>query len=261
MSKPKTDAASSEVKGGSAELSNNPELLKLEQAVKAEAGTAKSPETSSEEKEVLEAPEHGQAFQELSEKKGFKSVDELVRAYQTTEGYSTQLSQEMKELREEIKQSNAPQSEDPYGDLPQEQKQALDLLRNVVNEEIQKSISPIKEDFEVKKASEQLNAIRDSFKGVSDADLDAAISRKESIPGLSLEEAVKIVTYEAARSDGTTQRKRAAKTKQKNRAYVESGKTSKTGGDIDYSKLSLEELESILPKAGQFIDHKGILQK
>jgi|GEM_PF-2352010 len=259
MSDPKTDAASSNVPGADEQTSNTPELLKLEQAIEAEAGTAESPETSSKENQETDAP-YGKAFQDLAEKKGFKDVDDLVKAYQNAESSSTRISQEIKDLRTEIKQSNAPQADDPYSDLPPEQKQALELLRSVVQDEIGKSISPLKEDFEVKQASLKLQEVRDAFPGVSDYQLDEAITQTEKVPGLTLEQAVKIITYDDARSDGTTQRKRAAKTQQKKRAYVESGKTSKTGGDLDYSKLSLEELEKILPASGQFIDSGGVLR-
>ena len=260
MSKPKTDAASSEVTGGDIQTSNKPELLKLEKAIKAEAGTAESPKTSSKESQKTDAP-HGQAFQELAEKKGFKSVDDLAKAYQNAESSSSKMSQELSEIRKEIKQINAPQPDNPYDKLPPEQKQALDLLRTVVNEEINKNLKPIQEDFEVKKAGQQLQKVRDAFPGVSDSDLDRAITRKEQISGLSLEDAVKIETYETARADGTNQRKRAAKTSDKKRAFVESAKTSKSSGEIDYSKLSLEEMEEILPIHGQFIDSKGVLRK
>jgi len=248
MSEPKTDAASNEAN-----------LVKLEQAVKAEAGKTEAPETSSDDGKETDAP-HGQAFQSLAEKKGFKDVDDLVKAYQNVEGSNTKVSQELKEIRDEIRKSNTPQTKDPYKDLPKEQKEALMLLRTVVQEEIGRSIKPLKEDYEVKRASKQLQDVRDTFPGVSDTDLDEAISRKEKAPGLSLEDAVKIVTYESAKSDGTSQKRRAAKTQQKKRAYVESAKTSKTGGEIDYTKLSLEELENILPAHGQFIDHKGVLR-
>lgn len=257
MSKPKTDAASkSEVVAGDEATSNNPELLKLEKAIKAEAGEEKASETSSDDSQETGAP-HGQAFQQLAEKKGFDSVDDLVRAYENVESSSTRLSQELKGIRDEIRSvKETPQKEDPYADLPKEQQQALNLLRTVVNEEIDKNLSPIREDFEVRRASRQLEEIRDRFPNASDADLDAAITYKEQ-NNVSLEDAVKITTYEAARSDGTTKRKRAAKSQQKKRAYVESAKTHKKRGDIDYSKLSLEELENILPSAGQFVDSSG----
>lgn len=260
MSEPTTDAASSGIRGADDALSNNPELLKLEQAAKAEAGQTEAPETSSEPTSE-DAPEYGEAFQALAEKKGFKSVDDLVKAYENAESFSSKVSQDLKEIRKEIRQSNAPQKNDPYANLPPDQRQALELLRTVVQDEVGKSLSPLREDLEIKKASEEISRVKNVIGDINDAQMEEAISIVERNPSLSLEQAAKIVTYDSARSTGQVNQKRAAKTQQKKRAFVESANTSKTSGDIDYSKLSLEELESILPNDGQFVDFKGVLRK
>lgn len=257
MSEPTTDVASNE---GDAVV-NNPELTKLEQAVNAEAGQTENPETSSEESQAENAPEHGEAFASLAEKKGFKNVDDLVQAYQNAESYSSKMSQQLKGIRDEIRQSNAPQKKDPYADLPQQQKEALQMLRSVVQDEIGKSLSPLREDLEVKRAGEEISQVRSSITGITDAQMDEAVSLVEKNPSLSLEQAAKLATYETTKSQEQVQKKRAAQTQQKKRAFVESASTSKTGGDIDYSKLSLEELENIIPSSGQFVDSKGVLRR
>jgi hypothetical protein len=82
----------------------------------------------------------------------------------------------------------------------------------------------------------------------------------EERPGLTLGDAVKLATYDKVREASQIQQNRTAQAQQKTRSFVESSKTSRSG-DIDYSKLSLEELEAILPKSGQFIDSKGVLQQ
>ena len=249
----KTDAASGDP------VIDSPELGKLEQAV--EAVSEDTPDTSNEEPAKEDAPEMGQAFQDLAEKKGFKSVDDLVQAYQNAEGQNTKLAQEMKGLAKEVKQINAPQADDPYKDLPEDQKQALDLLRGVVGEVVDTKLQPLRTDLDNRSAQSEIDAVKGEYSNASESQIDQAITVVENHPSLTLDDAMKIVTYGEARIASTAQQSKAAKDKQKTRAFVESNKTAKTGGDIDYSKLSLEELEKILPKSGQFIDHKGVLRR
>jgi len=242
------------------EVQKNPELVKLEQAIEAEAVSKDSPT----EDQQSEAP-YGQAFKEIAEKKGFKSPDDLVKAYVNLESQSTKTSQEVKELRElakEIRSAQTPQKQDDlYKDLPQEQRQALELLGKVIDERLESKLQPLKSNLEVQEAQKEMQSVKERFPGVSNADLEEAINYVDKNPSLPLEAAIKIVTYDNASKVQQASEKKTAKTQQKKRAYVESAKGSKTGDSIDYSSLTLEELENILPKDGQFIDSKGTLRR
>jgi len=239
MQDPKTNAAS---------VSD----VEMEQAI-AEAGKAEATETVSEEQTQSEEPQFGQAFQELAEKKGFKSVDDLVNAYKNIEGLTTKTAQEIADLKKLITKNNEPAKKDPYGHLSQEQRDALDLIRSVVNEEVNKTISPLREEYEVKKAGSVIEGIKKQYPFVNDSQVDEAITLMESNPSLSLEQAIKITSFETAMTSGNVARKQVAKTQEKKRAFAESGSTARTGDDTDYSKMSLEELEEILsvPKSGR----------
>lgn len=244
------------------EASSNPELEKLEKAVN-EAVSEDSPESDSQDQASEEkAPEYGEAFQQLAEKKGFKSVDDLVKAYENAESMGTRTAQQLNELMKEVKSLKTPQSQDdPYKDLPKQQREALDLLGKVIDERLEKRLQPLQQDIEVRTAQQEIQKVRESYPTLSDGQLEQAVGVVEKHPSLSLDEAVRIVTYEDAQAVKQANASKAEKTKQKSRAFVESARGSKTGGDIDYSKLSLEELENILPKAGQYVDSKGSLRK
>lgn len=235
-----------------------PTIADLEQAINAAAGQEQTTEAASEDTGDSAAPAEGQALQELLEKKGFKSADDLAAAYMEAEGYNTRLAQQIKDLSSKIERAiPQPKVEDPFSDLPDEQRQALDLLGRIIDQKI----SPLREDLEVRKAGQEIQSVKDAFPGISNEQIEDAMSVVQRSPGLALEDAIKIVTYEAARETSQTQKSRATKTQAKKRAFVETAKTSRSGGDIDYSNLSLEELESILPHTGQYVDSKGKLKR
>jgi len=251
MPEPTTSAASDKV-------ADSPELKQLEQAV-AEAGQTDKTETSSDEQTTETSP-MGEAFAELAQKKGFKSVDDLVDAYKNAESYSTRMSQELKSIKDEIKSLKTPQPEDPYQNLPADQKQALSLLEQVIDKAVSKRLQPLQEDLEVRRAGNQIEAVKGQYPEVSDSDINQALDIMESNPKMPLEYAIKIATFDKVRSSSQQTQKKTEKIQQKERAFVESAKTSKTG-EVDYSKLTLDELESILPSSGQFVDSKGVLRK
>lgn len=244
-------------------VSDNPELAKLEQAVNDQAASQDSPQTDVLEQSADDAPQEGQAFQRLAEKKGFKNVDDLVQAYENMESMGTQTAQQLNEMRKEIRSiKETPQTQDdPMSSLPPEQKEALELLGKVIDERLDSRLQPLKQDLEVRSAQQEIEKIKGQFPGINDVQLEQAVSVVSKHPSLSLDEAVKLVTYEQAAVAGRAKAQKTEKTEQGKRAFVESAKGSKTGTDIDYTKLSLEELENILPKNGQFIDSKGSLRK
>ena len=242
-------------------VTENPELKKLEQAVESEAVSEDSPKLEAEKPASDVAPAEGQAYQALAEKKGFKSADDMAKAYQNAESQNTRLAQEMRDLAKEVKQATAPQADDPFKDIPDDQRQALDLLGRVIDEKLDAKLQPLRSDMEVRSAQSEIAKVRESFPSVDDTQIQQAIGVVDKHPSLSLDDAVRIVTYSEAESTSKVTQAKVATDQQKKRAYVESGKTAKVADTIDYNKLSLEELEAILPKTGQFIDHKGVLRK
>jgi hypothetical protein len=236
------------------------ELAKLEQAVKDAAGESITPDAQeSTAEEAPQAPQFGKEFQDIAEKKGFKSPDDLVRSYRELEAYKTQLEQDRKELLAAVKQT-APQAKDEE-ELPPQQREALSLLEKVVERVMEKKIAPITESFEVQKAKEEISKVQSKFPDFSGYAVENAIRYVQKNPSLTLEEAHKILSYPTRVQEVQTQEFKAAKSAEKAKAYTESARSAKSGSDIDYSKLSLEEMEAILPKAGQYIDHKGKLRR
>jgi hypothetical protein len=235
------------------------ELAKLEQAVKADQAETES--VASEDTQTENAPESpfGEAFAQIADKKGFKSVDDLVRAYENAESFNTKLAQEMQGVKEEIRKVATPQPQ-PQDNLPPEQKQALDMLRGLIREELSGSLEPLKNDFETRRAQESIDKVKQTY-NVSDDDVEQALAIMQQNKSLALEDAVKIATYEQRAQQANLQQGRTAKTQQAKRAFVETAKTSKSSGDTDYSKLSLEELERLIPKDGDYIDSKGVMRQ
>lgn len=234
-------------------------LAKLEEAVQAKAESEAAPDASKDvSDESAPEPQYGEAFQELAEKKGFKSVDDLVRSYQNLESHTTRIEQDRKKLIESVKQV-APTKEQSE-ELPPEQRQALDMLKGVVKEVVDESLGPVKETFDQQRVKEEISEIQTRYPDFKGYALETALRYAMDNPGVSLEDAYKLTSFDSVATVGRTQEAQAAKAKEKSRAFTESAKTAK-GEGVDYSKLSLEEMEQILPKAGQYIDHRGKLRR
>lgn len=248
MPEPTTQAASS----------IDAKLAQMEQEVSAQAGEAETNEQLTETKAPESgAPEYGQAFAELAKKKGFKNPDELVRAYQHLESRSTKAEQQASSLQEQLEQVNKMQATPGITD---DQQQALAILEQTIERVMAKKLAPIQDTLGVQKVDRMvadMQMIRPDFKGeVVDQTLAYMVDHR----GLSMEDAYKIVTFDQHRANSDKQEVRQAKETQKSRAYVESAGSSKTP-ETDYSKLSLAELEEILPSANDFIDHRGKMRR
>lgn len=210
------------------------EIAQIEKAVGAETESA-------EQTEVQEPS----AFDKLAGKKGFKSVDDLVGAYESLESKMNPTMKELKELKgmvKDIQESNKPVKEDPYANLPKEQQEALDLLGSLLDQKLKTKLSPLLKKLEVEEASKQIQTIRKQFPGVDDGEIEQAISIMEKYPKMALEDAVKLSSYDRATSVARKKTETAQKTK---RAFTESATSAKTG-DTDYSKLTISELEEML---------------
>lgn len=214
------------------------EIAEIEKAVSAETESAK-------QTEVAEGGELSN-LDSLLEKKGFGSVDDLADAYTNLESKMNPTMKELKELKEMVKgiqESSKPEVKDPFDDLPQEQREAMDLLNQLLDRQLNTKLSPILKKFEVDEASAEINEVRGQFPGISDVELETAISTMEKYPSMTLGDAVKLASYDRATSSA---RKRTEKTQKKKATFTESATSARTGDSTDYSKMSLEELESML---------------
>lgn len=238
-------------------------LAKLEQAVEAQAGEEAGTETADVETqnkapEAGEQPEYGQAFKELADKKGFKNVDDLVRSYKAVESRSTKAEQAKSALETQISQL---QTMDKKGQLNDEQKQALDTLEATIDKVLSKKLAPVQEALGVQKVDRMVADLKGQYSDFTGAVVDETLDYMLSNPRVSMEDAYKIVSWDQVKAGGAKTQATQQKQKEKSRAYVEGANTAKGGNDLDYSKLSLEELEEILPSSGQFIDHRGNMRR
>lgn len=227
MSEPKTND------NASTEVTPEMELAELEQAMKSEAGEAKT-EAQTE-------------FEQLAAKKGWNSPDDLAKAYQELESKLTPQSRELKELREmvkEIRESTKKPEVDPLENLPDEQKEAISLLERL----IEKKLSPLYKQVETQEADRRIKAVKGQFPEASDAEIDQALNLMERYHTLPLEDAIKIASYEKVKKGATANQKKAATAQQQKRAFAEGASDARKSDDNDYSKMTIEELESIIPR-------------
>lgn len=186
------------------------------------------------------------AFDELAGKKGFGSVDELVDAYTNLESKMNPTMQELKELKgmvKSIQETNKPEEKDPYVDLPKEQQDAINLLNGLLEKQLSSKLSPLLKKLEVEEAAGRIKSVRAKFPGVSDGELDSAITIMEKYPEMQLAEAVKIASYDRATQEAKKRTERRSKTRS---SFTESASSARTGEDVDYSKMTISELESML---------------
>lgn len=232
-------------------------LEQLEQAVNAASEAEQKQSKDHVESAQENAPEYGQAFKELAEKKGFKTPDDLVRSYKALESRSTKSEQAKSQLEQQVEQMK--QLKDT-GQLNTEQEQALAVLESTIDKVLSKKLAPIQEIIGVQKVDRMigdLQAIHPEFKGaIVDETLDLMMSNKS----LSMEDAYKLASWDSVRQTGQSTATKEKKVQEKSRAFTESAANSKSD-DVDYSKLSLEEMENILPTSGDYVDHKGHLRR
>lgn len=206
--------------------------------------------TSSKTEEAEPTTEQKQsAFEALAAKKNFGSVDDLVVAYENLEKMVAPQSSELKELRkmvEEIKKSTTPAVKDEFDDLPQDQRDALSLIEKLLDRKLESKLSPLLERVEVEKASKKIDEVRKSFPGVNDGEIQQAISIMEKYPSMSLEDAVKIASYERTSKGAAASADRVAKEQKNKRTFTESASSARAGDDVDYSKMSLEDIAEMI---------------
>lgn len=235
MPKPTTDGKAS------IEATPETEIAEIEKAQELEAGKAEQPEKTQEQT----------AFEKLAVDKGFSSVDDLVESYKNLESKLAPQSRELKELKEmvrSIQESTAPKEVDPYEGLPQEQKEALDLLNKVIAQQLDKRLSPLMQKAEVEEAKGKIQVVKQNYPDVTDGDIEHALEVMKKYPKMELDEAIKLVSFDKTYQRATAFSKKTASTQQTRKAFAESASEARRGDDLDYSKMTLEELEQIIPR-------------
>jgi hypothetical protein len=235
MPNPTTDG------NASVEATPEMEIAEIEKAQSSEAGEAKQPEKTQELS----------AFEKLAEVKGFSSVDDLVKSYENLESKLAPQSRELKELKsmvQKIQESTTPKEEDPFGDLPQEQKEAISLLEKIVARQLDQRLSPLVQKAEVEEAKSKIQAVKQTYPDTTDSEIEHALEVMEKYPKMELDEAIKLVSFDKTYQRATTLSKKTASTQQNRKAFAESASEARQGDDLDYSKMTLEELEKIIPK-------------
>ncbi len=241
------------------EASVDQKLEQLEQATNKELAAEVTPEAPKAEEVKSEAPtdEVGQAFKDLQEKKGFKSTEDLARAYKALESRSTKAEQSNRALEEQL---SSVQKMREAGQLSSEQDQALQVLESTIEKVLSKRLRPIEDSIGIQKVDRMIadfQTQRPDFKGaIVDEVLDYMVDHK----GISMEDAYKIKAFDSVSTSAKKSEAVRTRETEVSKAFVESANTAKSGKEIDYSKLSLEELEEIIPAAGQYIDSKGKLR-
>lgn len=157
-----------------------------------ETEKAVSPQIETVTQPVNEAST-GTTFQELAAKKGFKSEDDLARAYAELERSHTKKSMELSELAE-IKLSK-PHVQEKVQQLENEgytQDEAINIVRKLIQDEV----APLREQL----------AIKETFKNEEDmvyAPQVAEVIRKN--PSIPWDVALKSVKYDAVQNKLNTE--------------------------------------------------------
>jgi len=217
------------------------EVAEIEKAQSSEAGEAQQTQDTQELT----------AFEQLAADKGFSSVDDLVNSYKNLEAKLTPQSTELKELKsmvQKIQESTAPKEEDPFENLPEEQKQAISLLENIVAKQLDKRLSPLVQKAEVDDAKSKIQAVKESYPDITDTEIEQSLEVMQLYPKMELSEAVKLVTFDKTYGRAKIASTRTASTQQNKKAFAESASNARQGDDTDYSKMTFEELEQIIPR-------------
>lgn len=218
------------------------EISEIEQAQASEAGEVKQPDKTESELS---------AFDKLAQEKGFKSADALAESYKQLENKLAPQSREIKELKRmvsKIQESTAPKEADPLEDLPEEQKQALDLLAKVIDRRLDDRLSPLVKQAEVDQAKTKIQAVKETYPEITDGEIEHALDIMSDYPKMDLEEAVKISSFDRTYGRLKTVKDKTASTSKNKKAFAESASDARQGDEMDYSKMTLEELEKIIPR-------------
>lgn len=230
----------------------------LEQAP-VEPPKAEQPKTEAKAEEKAE--DLGTKYEELVKKKGFKNQEDLANAYENLEKRASRVENMAREALQKVNEK----AKEPLKEVDEEQEQALGILRNTVQEVVQEvvrnELTPIRVEQDRKYVDQRIAEVQAKFpwfKGQVVQDAVAMVARGEA---RSLEDAAKVLTFDIAIQNASHEAAKEEKVMEKKSAYAESAGEAATSKEVDYSSMTLEELEEVLPKAGTFVDHKGHLRR
>ena len=147
------------------------------------------------------------------------------------------------------------------GELTSDQDKALQVLESTIEKVLSKRLRPIEDSIGIQKVDRMISdfqSVEPDFKGaIVDEVLDYMVDHK----GVSLEDAYKIKAFDTVRTSAKKSDVLKARETEVSKAFVESASAAKSGKEIDYSKLTLEELEEVIPAASQYIDSKGKMRR
>jgi hypothetical protein len=211
----------------------------------------KSEDTSKTEDKTVHL---GKEYEGLISKKGFKSPDDLAKAYQELEGRASRVENM---AREALKKANEKQAEEEDDD----QKEGIELLRGIIREELRGVTAPIMEDRNRKMVEDEIDRVKSVYPDFEGRLVDDSVRMVAEGKANSLEDAYRILTYDLVREKAGLISSKEESRAQKKQAYSEDAKGASGSRELDYENMTLEELEQVLPRVGSFIDHKGKLRR
>jgi len=270
LPKPKKKEPTSPKNRADADFKEAEEALnkKLAEEAKPEGGEkepASKPHDEVEEKTKDEKSEDvtpepldfGQEYERLARKKGFKTPEDLATAYINLESRTSRVENMARDALKRLE----PNEGSKVAPKTPTQDEALEILDERIKNAIREEMAPLRREREKSVVEEEISTIQEKypdFKGQVVAD---AIRWAAQRPGTNLEEAYKALTFDIARNAAMATLKKEEKKKEKKSAYAEGAASANSSRDIDYESMTLEELEEVLPKAGPFVDSKGVLRK
>ena len=252
MTQPNTKADAELEKAEKAVIeASQPEQADKENLSVSEDTQQESPEVKEEAQESEPESENlslGKEYEKLAEKKGFKTPDDLARSYEDLESRTSRVEQMARDALKKVDQ--APKESN-------EQAEALEVLRGVVREELRGAMQPLQEDRNRQQVDKEIQKVREAYPDFEGRIVDDAMQLAASGRAKNLEDAYRILTFDIARGRASEIVQKEEKLTQKKTAFAEPASGAAGSKDIDYDGMTLDELEKVLPKAGDFIDHKG----
>src|SRR3990167_2044891 len=200
--------------------------------------TEQSPSVQSDDatSQGQEAPE-GTTYQELAAKKGFKSADDLAKAYANLEGHSTKVSQDKAKLEREFFSPKQSQVREPLPVVPEEQ--ALNELDKFVKERTKSELQQIRAEF---KEREDRRELRDTIEKHSDFGKYASDVKelKRQYPDMPFSDA--LLMAKAQKGDLATEARRQGATESAQVQARQAGAQVATAKSVKESKVGVSDL-------------------
>src|SRR3990167_6367169 len=199
--------------------------------------TEQSPSVQTDDatSEGQEAPE-GTTYQELAAKKGFKSADDLAKAYANLEGHSTKVSQDKAKLEREF---FSPQVREEPLKVATQDEQALNELDKFVKERTKSELQQIRAEF---KEREDRRELRDTIEKHSDFGKYASDVKelKRQYPDMPFSDA--LLMAKAQKGDLATEARRQGATESAQVQARQAGAQVATAKSVKESKVGVSDL-------------------